>query len=248
MSLAVDEKSPRRSKSPRLDRLPKPPALPKKVIEGLQAAFNEIDTNKDGRIDEGELVIALKKGGFHFPRRVVRRMMSYHLHQADELDNAEKGLNLDQFVSLTSFLELMKKTFGTLDGDKNGAIDDKELGSGLIDLGLPVKLNEIRLLMAIVDFDNNGTVEFEEFVDLTFYLIYFHLIAQTHRSTKVENLPPADLRDLCACAGVEISEEKAVEFINNHKGRTLNFHDMLGVFLIAQREELRSKHAKKEEK
>eukprot|EP00211_Chloroparvula_japonica_P014448 CAMPEP_0119132474 /NCGR_PEP_ID=MMETSP1310-20130426/11855_1 /TAXON_ID=464262 /ORGANISM="Genus nov. species nov., Strain RCC2339" /LENGTH=249 /DNA_ID=CAMNT_0007123111 /DNA_START=62 /DNA_END=811 /DNA_ORIENTATION=+ len=242
-TLGVAEEEKARAKSPRMERLPQPPPLPAKALEQLKGAFSSIDSNGDGRVDVGELHIALKKAGFHFPKRVIRRMLNYHLHQADELSNVEKGINFDQFASLSAFLEMMKKTFKTLDGDGNGCIDDKELGSGLIDLGLPIKGRDIRLLMAIVDADNNGTVEFEEFVDLAFYLIYFRLIAQTFSSTKVENLAPADLQDACSCAGVDITLEKATTFIDNHKGRPLSFQDMMGVFLIAQKDEIRAKHA-----
>ena len=109
------------------------PKVPDNVKDSLRLAFNEIDTNSDGRIDEDELLRGLKRNGHTFSKRVVHRMMMSQLYQADEVKIG--ALNFDQFVSLSAFLASMKNAFDSLDGDKNGCIDDKELGSGLVDLG-----------------------------------------------------------------------------------------------------------------
>ena len=218
-------------RSPRGFKMPSPNIsdADKKV---LQAAFNEIDMNKDGRIDEKELHTALKKTGLPFSKRVVHRMMLIHLHGSNE--SKLKSLDFDQFVALSSFLNAMKHSFASLDGDKNGSIDEKELGSGVIDLGLPVKREQIKLLMAVVDTDNNGTVDFAEYVDLTFYLIFFNHLAEAHRNKKIDDFTPSDLIELCSIAGVEVSEEKAKEFIERNAGKFVSFNDFLGLLLVAQ--------------
>jgi Ca2+-binding EF-hand superfamily protein len=218
-------------KSPRGFKMP-PPNLSEPDRKVLQAAFNEIDMNKDGRIDEKELHSALKKTGLPFSKRVVHRMMLIHLQGTN--DAKLNSLDFEQFVALSSFLNAMKHSFQSLDGDKNGSIDEKELGSGVIDLGLPVKREQIKLLMAIVDTDNNGTVDFAEYVDLTFYLIFFNHLAEVHRNKKIDEFTPLGLIDLCSIAGVEVTEEQAKDFIEKNQGKYATFHDLLGLLLVAQ--------------
>ena len=208
------------------------PKVPEEIQVVLKAAFEEIDTNNDGRIDQDELHQGLKKSGHSFSKRVIKRMMMFQLFQYDEVKIG--ALTFEQFVGLSGFLNMMKGSFDLLDGDKNGNIDDKELGRGLIDLGLPVKADQIKLLMAIVDADKNGTVEFEEYVDLAFYLIFFSYISDSLRKKNVESFPPEAIQDLCGLAGVEITLEEVKDFIGKTKGRVATFQDLLGLLVIAQ--------------
>jgi Ca2+-binding EF-hand superfamily protein len=208
------------------------PSFPDNVKKMLEAAFNEIDVNKDGRIDEDELLSALQKNGYNFSKKIVRKLMMFHLYREDEVKLA--SLNFQQFIQLSFFLDLMKNSFNTLDGDKNGCIDEREFGSSLIDLGLPVKREQIKLLMAIVDEDNNGTIEFSEYVDLSFYLLFFSQLADMNSKKNLEEFSPPQIVDLCGLAGVEVSEETAAEFIKKNAGRPLSFNSLLGLLLFAQ--------------
>ena len=201
-------------------------------MSALKAAFEEIDTNGDGRIDQDELHQGLKKSGHSFSKRVIKRMMMFQLFQYNEVKVG--ALSFEQFVGLSAFLNTMKGSFDLLDGDKNGTIDDVELGRGLIDLGLPVKADQIKLLMAVVDADNNGTVEFEEYVDLAFYLIFFSYISDSLKMKNVESFPPEQIQEMCGLAGVEISLDAVKDFISKTQGRSATFQDLLGLLVIAQ--------------
>eukprot|EP00009_Paramoeba_aestuarina_P002657 CAMPEP_0201515068 /NCGR_PEP_ID=MMETSP0161_2-20130828/6732_1 /ASSEMBLY_ACC=CAM_ASM_000251 /TAXON_ID=180227 /ORGANISM="Neoparamoeba aestuarina, Strain SoJaBio B1-5/56/2" /LENGTH=226 /DNA_ID=CAMNT_0047911787 /DNA_START=104 /DNA_END=784 /DNA_ORIENTATION=+ len=208
------------------------PEVPPEIKSALRAAFDEIDTNKDGRIDQDELHQGLKKSGHTFSKRVIKRMMMFQLYQHNEVKIG--ALSFEQFVGLSGFLNMMKGSFDSLDGDKNGTIDDKEMGRGLLDLGLPVKADQIKLLMAVVDADNNGTVEFAEYVDLAFYLIFFSYISDSLSKKNVESFAPEVIQDLCGLAGVEVSDKDVNAFIEKSKGRVATFQDLLGLLVIAQ--------------
>mmetsp|Transcript_38839 Transcript_38839/g.54161 ORF Transcript_38839/g.54161 Transcript_38839/m.54161 type:complete len:229 (+) Transcript_38839:304-990(+) len=217
--------------SPRGFRFPKPP-VPDSVRQSLEIAFKEIDTKSDGRIDEDELLLGLKKNGYTFTKRVIRRMLMFQLYQAEEVE--KKTLNFDQFVSLSAFLAMMKEAFEKLDRDHNGFINDKELGAGLLDLGLRVTGEQIKLLMAIVDTDHSETVKFAEYVDLTFYLVFFSYITRSLSSRNIESFPPEAVADLCSLAGVSITLEAVKEFIEKNKGRPATFNDFLGLLVMSQ--------------
>ncbi|XP_056022814.1 uncharacterized protein LOC125649260 isoform X2 [Ostrea edulis] len=57
-----------------------------------------------------------------------------------------------------------QSVFNDFDRDKNGKIDDSELGTALRMLGLNPTKKEIDDMMQEVDNDGNGTIEFEEFL------------------------------------------------------------------------------------
>eukprot|EP00008_Paramoeba_atlantica_P011842 CAMPEP_0201490894 /NCGR_PEP_ID=MMETSP0151_2-20130828/27844_1 /ASSEMBLY_ACC=CAM_ASM_000257 /TAXON_ID=200890 /ORGANISM="Paramoeba atlantica, Strain 621/1 / CCAP 1560/9" /LENGTH=135 /DNA_ID=CAMNT_0047877027 /DNA_START=573 /DNA_END=980 /DNA_ORIENTATION=+ len=128
----------------------------------------------------------------------------------------------------------MKEAFEKLDRDHNGFINDKELGAGLLDLGLRVTGEQIKLLMAIVDTDHSETVKFAEYVDLTFYLVFFSYITRSLSSRNIESFPPEAVADLCSLAGVSITLEAVKEFIEKNKGRPATFNDFLGLLVMSQ--------------
>eukprot|EP00010_Vexillifera_abyssalis_P003996 CAMPEP_0201551978 /NCGR_PEP_ID=MMETSP0173_2-20130828/12176_1 /ASSEMBLY_ACC=CAM_ASM_000268 /TAXON_ID=218659 /ORGANISM="Vexillifera sp., Strain DIVA3 564/2" /LENGTH=143 /DNA_ID=CAMNT_0047962357 /DNA_START=41 /DNA_END=469 /DNA_ORIENTATION=- len=129
----------------------------------LQKVFDALDTDKNGVIDQNELTQAFKQGGLELQTNVVQRMMSYV--------GAKDGANLEQFAKLSALLSQFDQTFKEADSDKNGAIDNKELGRILADLGHNLSSTEIATLVKSVDADNSGEIEFNEFVDLAFLLM-----------------------------------------------------------------------------
>merc|ERR1712093_970804 len=63
-------------------------------------------------------------------------------------------------------LEEYREAFQLLDTDKSGMIDAMELGFCMRALGFEPTPEEIKDMLAKTDQDGNGTVEFNEFVDL----------------------------------------------------------------------------------
>ena len=59
-----------------------------------------------------------------------------------------------------------REAFNLFDTDGSGSIDVRELKAAMRALGFQVKKSEIRQIIADIDKDENGTVEFDEFCDL----------------------------------------------------------------------------------
>ena len=56
-----------------------------------------------------------------------------------------------------------KEVFSIFDVDGDGTIDSNELDNVLKDLGTPATASELQELLAAVDTDQNGVIDFEEF-------------------------------------------------------------------------------------
>lgn len=57
----------------------------------------------------------------------------------------------------------IRKAFEVFDADKSGAIDADELSCAMKTLGFTTKMEEIIAMIAEVDNDGSGTVEYKEF-------------------------------------------------------------------------------------
>ena len=73
--------------------------------------------------------------------------------------NQKFGLDSEQ-------LEEVREAFNLFDTDGSGSIEVKELKAAMRALGFQVKKAEIRKMVADVDKNENGSVEFDEFVDM----------------------------------------------------------------------------------
>ena len=60
----------------------------------------------------------------------------------------------------------MKECFASLDDDGSGSIGVDEIKGPLIGLGLVSSMDEVEKLVALVDEDNSGLIEFNEFLDI----------------------------------------------------------------------------------
>ena len=63
-------------------------------------------------------------------------------------------------------LEEVREAFNLFDTDGSGSIEVKELKAAMRALGFQIKKAEIRKMVADVDKDENGSIEFDEFVDM----------------------------------------------------------------------------------
>jgi centrin-1 len=63
-------------------------------------------------------------------------------------------------------LEELREAFALFDTDGNGAIDGKELKAAMRALGFQIKKAEVRKMIADIDKDESGTIDFQEFIDL----------------------------------------------------------------------------------
>ena len=63
-------------------------------------------------------------------------------------------------------MEEIREAFGLFDGDASGSIDVRELKAAMRALGFEVKNEELKKMVADVDGDGNGTIEFGEFLEM----------------------------------------------------------------------------------
>lgn len=68
-------------------------------------------------------------------------------------------------LSKKELLEI-KFAFNAIDADKDGHIESKELGAALKKIGEDVSPAKLKELIALVDKNNNGKIEFDEFIEL----------------------------------------------------------------------------------
>jgi len=188
-------------------------------IEKMRQYFNEIDTNHNGKIEASELSVALNRSSFHFSENVIKRMIAI-------VDNQKNGcVTFEEFAELTQYLENQRFSFAREDSDKNGKIDHIELGRALLDMGYNLKANQIKHLLAVVDEDHNGTIEFAEFIDLSFYLrILEKLFSKLAQNGK---LKVSDLVALFTDAGLQCTSDTLRTHI--HERNHLTFDDVLDI-------------------
>ena len=60
----------------------------------------------------------------------------------------------------------IKEAFDLFDNDKSGTIDTNELKQALKNLGIDAKNQTLSNMMADLDKDNSGTIDFDEFIDM----------------------------------------------------------------------------------
>merc|ERR1711865_432996 len=60
----------------------------------------------------------------------------------------------------------MGEAFNLFDADNSGAIDVRELKAAMRALGFEVKKEELKKMISDIDSDGNGTVEFQEFLEM----------------------------------------------------------------------------------
>merc|ERR1712216_900852 len=63
-------------------------------------------------------------------------------------------------------LDEVREAFGLFDADASGMIDIRELKAAMHALGFEVKNEELKKMVADIDGDGNGTIEFGEFLQM----------------------------------------------------------------------------------
>merc|ERR1711881_532415 len=81
-------------------------------------------------------------------------------HRTDMARGKKKGaLSEEQ-------LDEIREAFSLFDSDASGAIDVRELKAAMRALGFEVKNEELKKMVSDVDNDGNGTIEFNEFLQM----------------------------------------------------------------------------------
>ncbi|KAL5568675.1 hypothetical protein UlMin_025250 [Ulmus minor] len=137
-------------------------SLSEEEIAGLKEMFKMIDTDGSGQITFEELKAGLKRFGANLKESEI-----YDLMQAADVDN-NGAIDYGEFVAATLHLNKIERedhlfaAFTYFDKDGSGYITQDELQQACEEFGLEdVRLEE---MMQEVDQDNDGRIDYNEFV------------------------------------------------------------------------------------
>ncbi|CAL8358345.1 unnamed protein product [Boreogadus saida] len=120
--------------------------------------FDQLDLNKDGRIDLRELRVGLAKLGVS-RSSVDKVVLAGDTNQDGELDFEEFSLYLHAHE------ERLRLLFSNLDRNHDGEIDAAEIQHSLRSIGLDVSLQEAERILNSMDRDGTMTIDWAEWRD-----------------------------------------------------------------------------------
>jgi len=141
-------------------------ALSADDIEMFSAAFSKFDADGSGTINASELETLLQTMGQHQSEDQLGAMMK----EADSSGDGE--IDCDEFMNLMgkhvgSQADVMegdlRYAFDALDADCSGTISAAELKTAASTLGDKLSTAEVDAMLALVDNDGSGEIDFEEF-------------------------------------------------------------------------------------
>ncbi|ESQ40393.1 hypothetical protein EUTSA_v10012990mg [Eutrema salsugineum] len=137
-------------------------SLSEEEIAGLKEMFNMIDADKSGQITFEELKVGLKRVGANLKESEILDLM-----QAADVDNSGT-IDYKEFIAATLHLNKIERedhlfaAFTYFDKDGSGYITPDELQQACEEFGVEdVRIEE---MMRDVDQDNDGQIDYNEFV------------------------------------------------------------------------------------
>lgn len=124
------------------------------VLKRLQLVFESIDTDKSGTISVQEFQQACHELSIC----ITQEELDFFLGSDASGDGK---LNFQEFSQF--YVRRLEKAFKDIDADNSGEISVDELKGTFEKLGFPATEREVRAVLAEVDCDQSGTVDFIEF-------------------------------------------------------------------------------------
>ncbi|GAA0183667.1 non-receptor serine/threonine protein kinase [Lithospermum erythrorhizon] len=137
--------------------------LSEEEIKGLKSMFTNIDTDQSGTITYEELKSGLARLGSKLSEAEVKQLM-----EAADVDG-NGSIDYIEFITATMHRhrlerdEHLYKAFQHFDKDHSGFITRDELATAMKEYGMGNN-DTIREIIAEVDTDNDGNINYEEFV------------------------------------------------------------------------------------
>lgn len=136
-------------------------------LNECREAFGMYDDDNDGIISTKELKPALRALGYNPNSVVLDKIKAID----DESEDGEGRLEYEDFLNLVcqqirySFTSKdMLEDFEAIDVNKDGKISQLELRNYLDSLRMPFSVEEIDEIVYTADLDNDGTIDYKEFV------------------------------------------------------------------------------------
>jgi Ca2+-binding EF-hand superfamily protein/CBS-domain-containing membrane protein len=152
-----------------------PPSSPKRAVltaddlEIYTGVFQKFDADASGTISASELGSVLDLLGVSVDDKTITKMMA-------EVDDDSSGeIDLDEFIAMMaknvgsqgSILEgELRYAFAVLDEDGGGTISSEELKSSCEKLGEKLSPDQVAAMLALVDSDGSGDIDYDEFVSM----------------------------------------------------------------------------------
>jgi len=139
-------------------------ALTDSQVRELTAAFNTIDRNGDGQIQQNELRHLMRSLGDFSDRDIIEMMSKADIDGNGQID-LQEFLNVNAAATKTgSSVERLSVVFDSFDCDKDGFIQADELFKMMKQIGEKgITLKDCQEIIAAVDKNGDGMVDFEDF-------------------------------------------------------------------------------------
>lgn len=162
-------------------------------IEVYRKTFHQFDKDGSNSIDLSELQDIVSALGYNLVKSMIDEVLMEA--QDDYAEKKEGHLDFDEFVNLMFLfrrwdgfsraeVQELRKTFKRFDDNGNGEVETIELCDILRYLGYITKMDEVQLLIAKVDANESGTLDFRELLRL----LRLHREEQLVRVRKTFNL------------------------------------------------------------
>lgn len=135
----------------------------------LIQAFNEADTDGDGKLSYEELKDLLQTLGLKEDEEKLNKFVAaVDTDGNGTIDLAEFQSIVDKIGAKTTmnFEQQLREMFDLYDADGSGCIDQAELAQLMATLGYDLADEEVSDMIAEVDEDGDGDIDYEEFVAL----------------------------------------------------------------------------------
>ena len=136
----------------------------------LEDSFNAADTDGNGSLSHDELRDLLRSLGLQM---VDDENLNKWINDIDGNNDGEIDMNEFQLIfekiklsNNCTFDKLLRETFDMYDADGSGDIDQSELKTLMAQLGFDLSDEELSNMVAEVDVDGNGEIDYDEFVQL----------------------------------------------------------------------------------
>ncbi|BDA49691.1 Calcium-binding mitochondrial carrier protein SCaMC-1 [Coccomyxa sp. Obi] len=126
--------------------------------DDIYSIFDNLDTNRDGKLDQQEIKKALRQLGLPPTEGYVNDIFRQYDTDGDGAVNESEFRHYVQRKEAA-----MRRAFRSLDRDQDGAITTEELQKALAGLGVPVSEQMAAQMVELIDLDHSSDISYEEF-------------------------------------------------------------------------------------